>query len=70
MFSAALATSGSVTLFHAPGHTAEADTVEQAFAGAKPKETHEVTRKDLDAVYDVRVTGNRISGDGSRFAFT
>jgi predicted aconitase len=53
---AALATSGSVTLFHAPGHTAEADTVEQAFAGAKPKETHEVTRKDLDAVYDKLTT--------------
>jgi predicted aconitase len=53
---AALATSGSVTLFHAPGHTAEADTVEQAFAGAKSKETHEVTRRDLDAVYDKLTT--------------
>jgi predicted aconitase len=53
---AALATSGSVTLFHAPGHTAEADTVEQAFAGAKPKETHEVKRSDLDAVYDKLTT--------------
>ena len=53
---AALATSGSVTLFHAPGHTAEADTVEQAFGGGEPKETHEVTRNDLDAVYDKLTT--------------
>ncbi len=49
---AALATSGSVTLFHAPGCTAEADTVEQAFGGAKPKETHVVTRAALRAAYD------------------
>jgi predicted aconitase len=53
---AALATSGSVTLFHAPGHTAEADTVEQAFQGRKPTETHEVTRKQLDAVYEKLTT--------------
>ena len=53
---AALATSGSVTLFHAPGCTAEADTVEQAFGGAKPKETYEVTRRDLDAAREKLTT--------------
>lgn len=53
---AALATSGSVTLFHAPGCTAEADTVEQAFAGTTPKETHVVTRTDLRAAYDKLTT--------------
>ncbi|HNQ22904.1 MAG TPA: aconitase X catalytic domain-containing protein [Phycisphaerae bacterium] len=54
--SAALATSGSVTLFHAPGNTAEADSVEQAFAGASPKATYTVTRKDLQAAYDKLTT--------------
>ncbi|MGD8453129.1 MAG: aconitase X catalytic domain-containing protein [Phycisphaerae bacterium] len=47
---AALATSGSVTLFHAPPHTAEAADVAAAFQGTTPRETHDVTRRDLDAV--------------------
>ncbi len=49
---ASLATSGSVTLFHAPGHTAEANTVERAFQGAAPRQTHLVFRNDIIAVYD------------------
>ena len=49
---ASLATSGSVTLFHAPGHTAEADTVEEAFRENKPKETCRITRADIEASYD------------------
>ena len=53
---AALATSGSVTLFHAPPHTAEADTVEAAFGGAKPKEVHVVGRAEIDAAYDALTT--------------
>jgi predicted aconitase len=53
---AALATSGSVTLFHAPPHTAEADSVEAAFAGARPKEVHTVTRAEIDAAYDALTT--------------
>ena len=53
---AALATSGSVTLFHAPGHTAEADSVEAAFAGSKPKETHTVGPAEIKAVYDKLTT--------------
>ncbi len=47
---AALATSGSVTLYHAPPHTAEAPTVEAAFRGAEPREVIEITDRDLDAV--------------------
>ena len=49
---AALATSGSVTLFHAPGHTAEAGSIEAAFAGRKAQETIKISRKEMDAVYD------------------
>jgi hypothetical protein len=49
---ASLATSGSVTLFHAPGHTAEADSVEDAFKGAKPKETCTVTRAEIGESYE------------------
>lgn len=49
---AALATSGSVTLFHAPGHTAEADTIDAAFGSNQPKEIHEIRREDIRNVYD------------------
>ena len=48
---AALATSGSVTLYHIPGITPEAFTTKKAFKGNKPKEVFIVTEKDLDAVY-------------------
>jgi predicted aconitase len=48
---AALATSGSVTLFHAPPYTAEARTVEEAFQGSKPKEIHEVILSDIKNAY-------------------
>jgi len=49
---AALATSGSVTLFHIPGVTPEARTADEAFHGQPPREVHEITPQDLDAVYD------------------
>ncbi len=49
---AALATSGSVTLFHIPGVTPEARTVEEAFKGEKPREKFKVTEKDLQDVYE------------------
>jgi predicted aconitase len=49
---AALATSGSVTLFHAPGHTAEAASVDDAFKGTKPKDTIKIGKKEISAVYD------------------
>ncbi len=49
---AALATSGSVTLFHIPGVTPEARSVVDAFQGEKPQEEHRVTVGDLGAVYE------------------
>lgn len=44
---ATLATSGSVSLYHAPGITAEARTVEEAFQGDVPGESLRVTPEDL-----------------------
>lgn len=49
---AALATSGSVTLFHAPPHTAEVNSLEEAFQDSEPKEIHEVTLDDIKNAYD------------------
>jgi predicted aconitase len=49
---ATLATSGSVTLFHIPGVTPEARTVEEAFHGKVPRDFCEVTARDLEAVYE------------------
>ncbi|MEP0814931.1 MAG: aconitase X catalytic domain-containing protein [bacterium] len=51
-FGAALATSGSVTLFHMVGVTPEARTTEEAFQGKPPAETIEVTERDLNVVRD------------------
>lgn len=51
-FGAALATSGSVTLYHIPGVTPEARTVDEAFQNQKPTESYEVTENDLDSVFD------------------
>jgi len=53
---AALATSGSVTLYHAPPWTAEAGSVEAAFGGRTPRETHVVTREHVRTVYDKLTT--------------
>jgi len=53
---AAMATSGSVTLFHAPPWTAEAGSVEEAFDGAVPKQVYSVTREHVAAVYDKLTT--------------
>ncbi|TAL69793.1 MAG: DUF521 domain-containing protein [Bacteroidetes bacterium] len=47
-----LATAGSVTLFHIPGVTPEARTLEEAFHGNIPKDYCEVTDKDIDSVYN------------------
>ncbi len=55
---AALATSGSVTLFHVPGVTPEARTTEEAFHGRLPKEFCTVTETDLDAVYNKLTTAD------------
>lgn len=51
-FGAALATSGSVTLYHIVGVTPEARTLEEAFQGQPPLAVHDVTVRDLGAVYD------------------
>jgi cis-L-3-hydroxyproline dehydratase len=56
---AALATSGSVTLYHVPGITPEARTVEEAFQGKIPKDHYEITEKDLDAVYERMTTASK-----------
>ncbi len=53
---AALATSGSVTLFHIPGVTPEARTLEEAFHGDVPADRRIVTAADLDAVYEAQTT--------------
>jgi predicted aconitase len=55
-FGATLATSGSVTLFHIPGVTPEARTLQEAFHGRVPGEYYEVTERDLDAVYEKLTT--------------
>jgi predicted aconitase len=47
---AALATSGSVTVYHIPGVTAEMKTVQEAFGGQAPREEMVVTREELDRV--------------------
>jgi predicted aconitase len=55
-FGATLATAGSVTLYHIPGVTPEARTVEEAFHGQIPEEHYHVNERDLDAVYDLLTT--------------
>lgn len=49
---AALATSGSCALFHAPPHTAEALTIDDAFHGETPSVVVEITKADLTDVYN------------------
>src|SRR5215470_8352305 len=46
-FSAAVASSGRVALFHIVGITPEAPTLEAAFHGDTPQQTHEITVADL-----------------------
>ena len=48
----ALAVGGAVALAHVVGVTPEAPTVEAAFRGKKPAETFDVTRPDIEKVYD------------------
>jgi len=55
-FGATLATSGSVTLYHIPGVTPEARTLDEAFHGRIPQQSYEVTERDLGAVYDKLTT--------------
>jgi len=56
---ATLATAGSVTLFHLPGVTPEARTVNEAFHGKVPENYYHITEKDLDEVYSQLTNINR-----------
>ncbi|MCX6983815.1 MAG: aconitase X catalytic domain-containing protein [Lentisphaerae bacterium] len=49
--SAALASSGAVTMFHIVGHTPEAPDFETAFGGKSPVSAHTITQADMDAAY-------------------
>jgi hypothetical protein len=54
----ALNTAGQVRMYHIPGMTPEAPTLEAAFQGKKPKETISITRADLKRVYDMMNYGS------------
>lgn len=58
---AAMATTGSVSLYHVPKVTPEARTLQEAFGGEKPNETVELDEKDLEEakVKMCTVTGKR-----------
>ena len=49
----ALNTGGQVRMYHIPGVTPEASTLEAAFQGKEPKEEIVLTRSDLRRVYDL-----------------
>jgi predicted aconitase len=48
----ALATSGTVAMYHIPGVTPDAHTTEDAFGGALPREKIVVTEKEINEVYE------------------
>ena len=50
---AALNTGGEVRMYHIPGLTPEASTVEHAFRGQKPKQTVRIDRAELRRCYDL-----------------
>ncbi len=49
----ALNTGGQVRMYHIPGMTPEAPTLEAAFQGEAPKESIAITHRDLRRVYDL-----------------
>ena len=49
----ALNTAGQVRMYHIPGMTPEAPTLEAAFQGNKPKETISITDDDIKRVYEL-----------------
>ena len=51
-FNAALNTGGSVPMYHIPGVTPEAQTVELAFNGKQPRETYVLGEAELKAAYE------------------
>ncbi len=54
----ALATGGQVYMYHIPGVTPEAPTLEAAFKGRKPKRKIVITRDDLRKVYEMMNYGS------------
>jgi len=54
----ALNTAGQVRMYHIPGMTPEAPTLEAAFQGKKPKEEISITRDDLKRVYELMNYGS------------
>jgi hypothetical protein len=60
----ALNTGGQVRMYHIPGMTPEAPTLDAAFQGNEPRETIAITRDDLRRVYDLMNYG---SGDNVDF---
>jgi predicted aconitase len=54
----ALNTGGQVRMYHIPGMTPEAPTLEAAFQGKKPLETVSITSSDLKRVYDLMNYGS------------
>lgn len=54
----ALNTAGQVRMYHIPGLTPEAPTLEAAFQGGKPKEVIAITRDDLKRAYDLMNYGD------------
>ncbi len=54
----ALNTGGQVRMYHIPGMTPEAPTLEAAFQGKKPRETISITQRDLKRVYDLMNYGS------------
>ncbi|MEE8414039.1 MAG: aconitase X catalytic domain-containing protein [Dehalococcoidales bacterium] len=54
----ALNTGGQVRMYHIPGMTPEAPTLEAAFQGKKPKETISITRDDLKRAYELMNYGS------------
>jgi predicted aconitase len=54
----ALNTAGQVRMYHIPGMTPEAPTLEAAFQGQKPKETVSISRDDLKRVYELMNYGS------------
>jgi len=61
-----LNTGGNVRMYHIPGITPEAPTLEAAFHGKKPKETLIITKNDLRRVYEMMNYG---SSDNIDFVF-
>ncbi|CAN5336346.1 aconitase X catalytic domain-containing protein [soil metagenome] len=62
-FGAAAASSGDVELFHIPGITAEARTIEEAFGGREPREVVHFGRAEFDQTVDrlnITATGDDI----------